>query len=148
MNNLSILITILIILLLILISLFVYAIFMPHYTIQPAGCISTRWGCCSDGMTAKEDQMGTNCAAYGVKEIRGVVMPSEDLQKPVMPLHAEHRPAMEVQPAMQELRQPTMEVQPSMQELRQPAQELRQPAQTLRQPAQELRQPTQMQRLK
>lgn len=41
----------------------------PQLILYPApvvgGCAGTRYGCCPDNVTAKHDNMGTNCSFYG-----------------------------------------------------------------------------------
>ena len=62
------------------------------------GCVSTRWGCCSDDITAKEDQEGTNCPGYR--------RPATEYQYYTYPAQKLEKPEQELVPPMQKLTPP------------------------------------------
>lgn len=64
MDILNIVIIILVILIIIVLFVIMYQnLDRRHYRRRYGGCKGTRWGCCPDGMTVRDDSEGTNCVS-------------------------------------------------------------------------------------
>ena len=101
----DVLLVILIILLVILIIVILFAQYQYMTQISPSfvvgGCMNTRWGCCGDGLTTKEDQDGTNCIDY-----------SMHLQSPEIQLMPENIRPHEVQLMSENIKPPEVQLMP------------------------------------
>ena len=119
MSNLNILLLVIFLLLLILIAIVLIAqyqyMIQKTTVVQPAGCLGTRWGCCTDGITVKEDEDGTNCADYEMylrpPEVPTIAMDVQPPQVQVLPTELQ-KPMTPLKPAMQPLEKPMTPLKP------------------------------------
>lgn len=140
MNN--IIIGLLFLLVFILIAIIIIAQFLEHKSyrrsMEIAGCKSTRWGCCEDGITTREDPWGSNCPSerhviyHYLPPSMKLKTPAAQLKTPSIPLTT---PSMPLHPTSMELQTPSTSLYTPSTRLQRPAQKLRTPSMKLRDPA-------------